>query len=52
MSLLSLLMHKGICKFVYGLMASGIIGGAPSWFLFGELPFPKEEYISIKEKMK
>jgi hypothetical protein len=45
-------MHKGICKFVYVLMASGIGDGAPSWFLFGELPFPTEEYMSIKEKMK
>ena len=51
MSLLSLLMHKGICKFVYGLMASGIFGDTPSIFFFGELPFPREEYMSIKNKM-
>ncbi len=50
MGLLSLLMHKGICKFVYVLMAAG--GGLPSLFFFGELPFPTEEYLSIKEKMK
>lgn len=51
MSLLSLLMHKGICKFVYGLMASGIWGDIPSLFLFGELPFPTEEYMNIKNRM-
>lgn len=52
MGLLSLLMHKGICKFVYVLMAAGLGGDGHSWFFFGELPFPTEEYMSIKEKMK
>lgn len=52
MGLLSWLMHKGICKFVYVLMAGGLGDGTPSWFLFGEQPFPIEEYISIKEKME
>lgn len=51
MSLLSLLMHKGICKFVYVLMASGIWGDIPSILFFGELPFPAEEYMSIKNKI-
>lgn len=51
MGLLRLLMHKGICKFVCTLMASGIIGDGPSWFFFGELPFPTEEYMKIKQKM-
>ena len=46
-------MRKNVYKLVYASVSgSGIISDKPSIFLFGEIPFPTQEYMSIKNNLR
>ena len=46
-------MRKNAYKLVYAsVQDSGMPGDKPSIFLFGEIPFPTQEYMSIKNNVR
>lgn len=53
MDSLKLFMQKNAYKFVYAYLTAPWLGGdGTSFFLFGEIPFPTQEYMDIKNRMK
>lgn len=53
MKALKQFMKKNAYKFVYVCMGLPIIyGDLPSVLLFGEIPFPTQEYSTLKSRMK
>lgn len=53
MKFLKQFMRKNAYKLVYASMGFPFLGGdGPSVLFFGEIPFPIQEYMSIKNKME